>query len=240
MLILPALDLRQGAAVRLLQGRFDAVTDYGNPFARLRSFADAGASWVHVVDLDGAKVGRPVQHELIARLAQETGLKIQCGGGVRSRADVEALLKAGAKRVVVGSVAARDPSEVRGWIANLGVEQICIALDVRAHGGRWIVAADGWTAQGALSLEEVLAELSVGELRHVLVTDISRDGALTGPNVRLVEAMRDLRPDLCLQASGGVSSLEDIEALKRAGAGAAIIGRALYDNRFTLEDALAV
>lgn len=240
MLILPAIDLREGACVRLLQGRFDAVTNYGDPFAQLRQFAEAGATWVHIVDLDGARLGRPAQHELIARLAQETGLKVQSGGGVRTREDVDALLRAGVARVVVGSVAVRRPAEAREWIAAFGADRICIALDVRAAEAGWRVATDGWAADGGKTLEEVLGAFPPDELSHALVTDIARDGALSGPNLDLMQAFRALRPDIELQASGGVSTLADLAALKGAGASAAIIGRALYEKRFTLEDALAL
>lgn len=239
MLIVPAIDLRGGACVRLYQGRFDAVTDYGDPFKRLRAFADAGATWVHIVDLDGAKQGAPAQSELIARLAAETGLNVQCGGGVRSRAHAEALLEAGAARVVVGSLAVRDPATVREWIGAFGPDRLCLALDVRARGEDWEVVADGWTAGAGRTLSEILAEYQAPAL-HALVTDISRDGALTGPNLALMQTIRAQRPDIRLQASGGVSSLDDLSALRAAGASAAIVGRALYEHRFTLESALAL
>lgn len=240
MLVVPAIDLREGACVRLLQGRFDAVTDYGDPFVQLRHFAGAGAEWVHVVDLDGARTGRPAQLELIARLAREGKLNLQCGGGVRTAGDVQALLSAGAARVVVGSVAVRKPEEARAWLKQFGSERICIALDVRASSEGWSVAADGWATDGGATLEQALDALPADELRHALVTDISRDGALSGPNLDLMQTFRALRPEIGLQASGGVSTLADLAALKRAGASAAIIGRALYEKRFTLEDALAL
>lgn len=240
MLIIPAIDLREGACVRLLQGRFDAVTDYGDPFAQLRAFADAGAEWVHVVDLDGARLGRPAQYELVARMARETNLKVQCGGGVRSRENVETLLEGGVARVVVGSVAVRDPDVVGAWIADFGSDCICAAFDVRAAGEGWEVAADGWVSGSGVSLENVLACYPSGGLRHILVTDISRDGALSGPNADLMRWVCGARPDLALQASGGVSRLEDLGVLREAGASAAIVGRALYEKRFTLEDALAL
>lgn len=240
MLILPAIDLREGACVRLLHGRFDAVTVYGDPFAQLRAFAEAGAEWVHVVDLDGARLGGPQQHELIARLAGETGLKIQCGGGVRSREHVATLLESGVARVVAGSVAVRQPDELRRWIEVFGGERICAAFDVRAAGAAWEVTASGWTESGGKTLDEVLELFPVSTLRHALVTDISRDGALAGSNVELMRSVAAARPDIAIQASGGVANLDDLAALKRTGVRAAIVGRALYENRFTLEDALAL
>jgi phosphoribosylformimino-5-aminoimidazole carboxamide ribotide isomerase len=240
MLILPAIDLKQGSCVRLTQGRFDAVTEYGDPFARLRSFSDAGAEWVHVVDLDGARAKEPVQHDLIARLVAETQLRVQSGGGVRTREHVATLLNAGVARVVVGSMAVRDPAEVRSWAAEFGSERICVALDVRGAGDDWEVAADGWAVGAGVRLVDALAQFPPGGLAHILVTDISRDGVLTGPNVGLMQMIRASRPDLALQASGGVSQLEDLAALREAGASAAIVGRALYEGRFTLEAALAL
>lgn len=240
MLIFPAIDLKDGACVRLMQGRFDDVTDYGNPFARLRAFGEAGAEWVHIVDLDGARLGQPAQYELIARLAAETSLKVQCGGGVRSREHVATLLEAGVARVVIGSAAVRDPEGVRAWLRDFGPERICAALDVRREADDWQVVIHGWTAGAGVTLAQALEAFSPGELAHILVTDVSRDGALSGPNVALMQDIRALRPDLKLQASGGVSNLNDLSALRAAGAHAAIVGRALYEQRFTLEDALAL
>lgn len=240
MLIFPAIDLREGVCVRLLQGRFDDVTQYGDPIAQVRRFAETGAEWVHVVDLDGARVGAPRQYNLIGRLARETGLKVQCGGGVRTRRDVEMLLDGGAARVVIGTIAARNPESIRDWIAAFGVERVCVALDVRAMGDGWEVAANGWASGVGRTLDDVLAAYPSGALKHVLVTDIARDGALQGPNVALMRAIHATRPDLALQASGGVASLADLRALLETGAAAVIIGRALYEARFALEDALAL
>lgn len=240
MLIFPAIDLKEGACVRLMQGRFEDVTDYGDPFARLRSFADAGAEWVHIVDLDGARLGQPAQYDLVASLAGECALKIQCGGGVRAREHIATLLDAGVARVVVGSATVRDPGAVRAWIGEFGVERVCAALDVRAADDDWEVAVHGWTAGAGVTLGDALEQFPAGQLKHILVTDISRDGALTGPNLELMHTIRRLRPELKLQASGGVSRLEDLAALRQAGASGAIVGRALYEGRFTLEDALAL
>lgn len=240
MLIIPAIDLQNGVAVRLLRGAFDAATQYGDPRGALLGFARDGAAWVHIVDLDGAKAGAPAQHELIGRLATEVNLKIQTGGGVRTRAHVETLLAAGVARVVVGSVAARQPGAVRDWIAEFGVDRVCVALDVRREASGWAVAADGWASAAGRTLDEALADFPSGTLKHALVTDISRDGALTGSNTELMSAIVRARPDISFQASGGVADLEDIRAQRMAGAAAIIIGRALYERRFTLEDALAV
>ncbi|MBL8542939.1 MAG: 1-(5-phosphoribosyl)-5-[(5-phosphoribosylamino)methylideneamino]imidazole-4-carboxamide isomerase [Hyphomonadaceae bacterium] len=240
MLIFPAIDLQKGVCVRLLRGAFDSATQYGDPAETLRGFAQAGASWVHIVDLDGARVGAPAQHALIGALACSEAIKVQCGGGVRERAHVEALLEAGVARVVVGSAAVRRPAEVAQWIEEFGVERICVALDVRAAGDGWEVATEGWTQGAGRSLDDALSFYPAGRVRHALVTDISRDGALTGSNVALMQSLAQKRPDIAFQASGGVATLDDLRAVKQAGASGVIIGRALYERRFTLEDALAI
>lgn len=239
MLILPAIDLIDGGCVRLLHGDFDAVTRYGDPIAQLAAYQHAGAKWAHVVDLDGARAGEPRQLELIAAMARSADIKLQCGGGVRERTHVEALLEAGAARVVVGSVAARSPALVAQWIATFGSERMCCAFDVRPTGDGFAVAVNGWREGAGIDLHEALARFAGSALRHILVTDITRDGALNGPNTPLIASLCTAYPSLSVQASGGVSALADLDALEPTGAGGVIIGRALYEGRFTLEDALA-
>ncbi len=237
MLILPAIDLIDGRCVRLLHGRFDRATRYGDPLEQIAAFAAAGASWVHVVDLDGAKAGAPRQTELIAQLSR-AGVKLQSGGGVRTRADIEQLLTSGVARVVVGSVAARDPELALGWLREFGAERICGAFDVRRSANGYEVAAEAWREGAGVELTELLSSFS-GELTHALITDISRDGAMTGPNVELIAGVTRAYPKLQVQGSGGVAALANLAALRDAGAAAAIVGRALYERAFTLEDALA-
>ncbi|NWG52573.1 MAG: 1-(5-phosphoribosyl)-5-[(5-phosphoribosylamino)methylideneamino] imidazole-4-carboxamide isomerase [Hydrogenophilaceae bacterium] len=238
MLIYPAIDLIEGRCVRLVHGDFDAVTRYGDPRDQIAAFADAGATWAHVVDLDGARAGRPAQLDLIAQLAR-AGVHLQCGGGVRARADAAALIEAGVRRVVVGSTAVRRPDEVRGWIAELGAERMCCAFDVRAGESGFDVAVDGWRVGTGRALSDVLADYPPGSLTHTLITDISRDGTLEGPNAALMAEIIRLRSDLRVQASGGVGSLDDLKRLRATGAAGAIVGKALYEKKFSLEDALA-
>ena len=239
MLIYPAIDLKDGCCVRLSQGRFDEATVYDpDPFGPLAAFEAAGAAWVHVVDLDGAKAGRPAQHATIRRMAVETTLKLQTGGGVREAAHVESLLDAGVARVVVGSAAVERPDQVRSWIERFGVEAVCLALDVRDGPAGPEVAVRGWTQGSGVTLDAALNLYPPGALRHILVTDVSRDGVLSGPNVELVREIAAARPDLAVQASGGVAAVDDLKVLRIAGAAGAIVGRALYERRFTLEEAL--
>jgi phosphoribosylformimino-5-aminoimidazole carboxamide ribotide isomerase len=239
VLIYPAIDLKDGVCVRLLHGRFDQVTAYDeDPLSRLKAFEAAGASWVHVVDLDGARAGRPAQHELIGRLAASTPMRIQTGGGVREKADVERLLDAGAARVVIGSAAVRRPKAVREWIEALGPERICVAMDVRPDAGAFRIVADGWASDTSFSLKAALDLYPEGALKHVLVTDVSRDGAMAGPNLDLIGTLAAARPDLRIQASGGVRDLADIAALGPSGAAGVIVGRAIYEGRIVLEEAI--
>lgn len=240
MLIYPAIDMLGGKCVRLSRGKFDDVTTYGDPLEQLAAFEASGAQWVHIVDLDGARDGRPAQHETLRRLARQTRVNIQCGGGVRQWGHVQSLMDAGVSRVVVGSVAVTRPEEVSEWLASFGLERICCAFDVQPAAGVFNVVVKGWTQSGGVTLPEALAFYPPGALKHALVTDVSRDGVLSGPNASLIADLAATRPDLSFQASGGVASLADIEKLRGTGAMAAIVGRALYENKFSLEDALAV
>lgn len=241
MIIYPAIDLRGGRVVRLTEGRFDQETSYGDdPAAVAREFAAAGAAWLHVVDLDGTKDPARRQTALVERLARESGLRVQTGGGIRDEAQVEALRRAGAERVIVGSLAVREPERVRGWLGRYGPEHLALALDVRIdETGAARVATAGWQETSAEPLERVLDGFLAAGLVHVLCTDISRDGRLTGPNAQLYTGLRARFPGIQLQASGGVASLDDLRRLRALGAAGAIVGRALYEKRFTLREALA-
>ena len=240
MLIMPAIDIMGGKCVRLARGNFADATTYGEPVEQCAAFADQGAQWIHVVDLDGAREGKPMQHNLVRRLTRNARARIQFGGGVRQFGHVQALIDAGVSRIVVGSAAVQRAQEVREWIASFGVERICCALDVRPQGEVFDVVVRGWTASAGVGLDAALDGYPPGALKHVLVTDASRDGVLSGPNVALMKSLAGQRPDLAVQASGGVSSLDDLKALRGAGAAAAIIGRALYERRIALEEALAL
>ena len=240
MIVYPAIDLKDGICVRLMHGRFDAVTRYDDqPAARLTAFAAAGARWAHIVDLDGAEAGRAVQHALIGDLARAVDIRIQSGGGVRSAADVAALINAGVARVVVGSLAVSQPETVADWLRRFGPDRITLAIDVKADGDRWVPALKGWTEAAGVDLWTALDRFPPDLARHLLVTDVGRDGALTGPNLELLGQIIRRRPDLKVQASGGVASVADLTAAAVLGCDGAIVGRALYENRFTLKQALA-
>jgi phosphoribosylformimino-5-aminoimidazole carboxamide ribotide isomerase len=241
MIIYPAIDLRQGKCVRLRQGRFDQSTTYADdPIAVARAYADAGAEWLHVVDLDGAKDGSAAQPALIRRIAAEAGLKLQTGGGIRSEAQISGYLEGGIERVVIGSLALTNPGLVASWLDRFGRARIALALDVKPAGaGDWHVASHGWQKDSGRSLFAVIDEYGAENLEHLLCTDVDRDGLLGGPNLDLYREVRGRHPDLAVQASGGVASLTDLAALRQVGVAGAVIGKALYENRFTLAEALA-
>lgn len=232
MIVYPAIDLIGGQVVRLRQGCFDDVTAYSTaPAEALSQFADAGAQWAHLVDLDGAKAGRPVQHELIAELARSAPLCVQVAGGFRQRDQLARMFDAGVARVVVGSLAVKKPETVRKWIDEFGPDRVALSLDVRSDGQEPMVAIAGWTEESGKSLWDVAAMYP--GVQHLLVTDIGRDGMLRGPNVDLYEEIARRLPALQVQASGGVSSLADLERLPTAGA---IIGKAFWEGRISLEE----
>jgi phosphoribosylformimino-5-aminoimidazole carboxamide ribotide isomerase len=234
VILYPAMDLMGGGVVRLRQGRFEESTSYpADPARALAEFAEAGAEWAHVVDLDGARAGAPVQHALIARLAGEARLKLQVGGGFRTREQVATMLDAGVSRVVIGSLAVSRPDFVRALLAEFGAERITLSLDVRIDGGTPRVVASGWTEASALSLWDAAALYP--EARHILLTDVGRDGMLAGPNFDLLDEAVDRLPAARIQASGGVSSLDDLRRLRTAGA---IVGKAIWEGLFSLAEAL--
>ena len=241
MIIYPAIDLRGGRVVRLTEGRFDQEKTYGDdPLAVAREFAAAGAAWLHVVDLDGAKDPAQRQTALVQQLAGESGLRVQTGGGIREAAQIEALLAAGAQRVIVGSLAVKEPARVRAWLGRLGAERIILAPDVRLdRDGTPRIAAAGWQESTGVALDDFLAGYLPAGLVHILCTDISRDGRLTGPNAGLYAQLVQKFPSLQVQASGGVSSLDDLRVLQTTHCAGAIVGRALYEKKFTLREALA-
>jgi phosphoribosylformimino-5-aminoimidazole carboxamide ribotide isomerase len=234
MILYPAMDLMGGRVVRLAQGRFDEATTYpADPAEALARFAEAGASWAHVVDLDGARAREPVQHDLIERLAGSPVLELQVAGGFRTREQLERMFEAGVGRVVVGSLAVDRPDLVRGFLREFGGERITLSLDVRLVEGVPVVATAGWTEDSGRSLWDIAALYP--EARHLLLTDIGRDGMLAGPNFELLEEAGRRLPDLAIQASGGVSSLGDLRRLRTAGA---IVGKALWEGRIDLAEAI--
>ena len=239
MQLIPAIDLRGGRCVRLLQGRFDAETVYAaDPLEVLDRYLALGAREIHVVDLDGARAGSQANRAAIARIAKRAPAdSVQVGGGVRSRAVVDELLALGVARVVIGSVAVTEPDEVALWLRDPGAQRIVLAFDVRLdEGGTPRLATHGWERQTETSLWDAVERYLPAGLRHVLCTDVARDGAMSGPNLDLyAEAVRRF-PGIAWQASGGVSEAADLHALAATGVAAVISGRALLEGRLVAEE----
>ncbi|HEV7122186.1 MAG TPA: 1-(5-phosphoribosyl)-5-[(5-phosphoribosylamino)methylideneamino]imidazole-4-carboxamide isomerase [Rhodanobacter sp.] len=237
--VIPAIDLCAGQVVRLKQGDYAQQTTYAvDPRELARRYAVAGAPWLHLVDLDGARSGNLDNLVVIESIAAD-GMAIQAGGGVRDEADLHRLFDAGVQRVVLGSVAIRDPERVAGWLASYGAERLTLALDTRRIDGRWTLSSAGWTEVETRTLDELAPWYAERGARHLLCTDVDRDGTLGGINLNLYRHLADSVPSVAVQASGGVRSLDDIRAARAAGAHAVILGRALLEGRFTVEDALA-
>jgi len=240
MYIYPAIDLKAGECVRLYQGSFDQITSYDkDPLAVAQHFCQQGAKFLHIVDLDGAKDGQPAHAEVIFKIVQQTDLHVQMGGGIRHKEQIAELLDKGVSRVILGSIAMSQPQEVKKWLQEFGAEKIVLALDVRVNEqGEPHLASHGWQADTAISLWELLEEYNHSALKHVLCTDIACDGTLQGPNVALYQMCQTRYPHLHFQASGGIGNLEDLKKLSRVPVAGVIIGKALYEKRFTLAEAL--
>ncbi|WP_318440882.1 1-(5-phosphoribosyl)-5-[(5-phosphoribosylamino)methylideneamino]imidazole-4-carboxamide isomerase [Photobacterium leiognathi] len=240
-MIIPALDLIEGQVVRLFQGDYGQVTEYKvDPAEQFNLYHQAGANWLHLVDLTGAKDTQARQLSLIERLLKSTPANVQIGGGVRTEQDVADLLNAGAKRVVIGSTAVKQPEIVKGWMEKYGAEHIVLALDINIDDdGNRIVAVSGWQEDSGVTIEALLEDFLKVGLKHVLCTDISRDGTLAGSNVELYVDLCRQYPQVQFQSSGGIGSLDDIAALKGSGVAGVIVGRALLDGKFTAEQAFA-
>ena len=238
MILLPAIDLIAGRCVRLAQGDFDRETSYSNdPAAALADFAAGGAEEAHLVDLDGARAGEPRQHELFIALAKSAIVRMQVAGGFRTADQVARVLDAGVARVVIGSLALSDAAAFTVMLDRFGPDRLTLALDVNLEGERAMVATHGWATGSGRTLDDVLGDFPA--VRHLLVTDIARDGMLTGPNVALMRSILVAFPKVELQASGGVSDLADVAALTATGAARAIVGKAIWEGRFTVAEGVA-
>lgn len=233
MLIYPAIDIYQGKCVRLRQGDFAAQKVYSDsPVDVARSYLEKGLDFLHIVDLEGAKEGHIVNHKSLQAILGIPGLRVQIGGGVRTREDVASLLADGAARVVVGSLAVKSPHIIREWIREFQAERFVIAVDIRQGS----VAHAGWLERANLSPSTFMETMArVGAIRF-LCTDIDRDGMLEGPNLDLYTSLATEFPSLHLIASGGVSGLADIQKIKSTGCEAVVVGKALYEGRVKTEE----
>jgi phosphoribosylformimino-5-aminoimidazole carboxamide ribotide isomerase len=238
MRLIPAIDLRAGQCVRLLHGDFEAETVYPtDPYSLLTKYRAAGADWLHVVDLDGARDGALGNRAIIVDLAAAKALNLQVGGGLRNTAALTQMLDAGVGRAVVGSAAIAQVEQVQEWLAHFGAERLTLAFDVSIDdSGVPRVMTHGWQRQSEHSLWNALDNYAASPLKHVLCTDVGRDGALSGPNVELYREAVLRYPQIEWQASGGIRNAHDLHALSQAGAAAAISGKALLENLIPIED----
>lgn len=237
--LFPALDLINGKVVRLFKGDYAREQSYDfKPLDKLKEYENAGAKWLHLVDLDGAKEPKNRQISLIKSLCDAANVSVQVGGGIRSKADIKALLSAGASRVVIGSVAILNPELCVEILREFPAHQICLALDVLPKGAEFIVAVNAWQDESDKKLLEVIEFYAEHGLRHILCTDISRDGTMSGANLRLYKLVSEIFPNIEILASGGVNSLDDLKNLKGI-CGGVIVGKALLDGTFSVKDALA-
>jgi len=233
MRIIPAIDLIDGKCVRLKQGDYNEKTVYSNdPLAMAQQFEQAGIRFLHLVDLDGAKKGSGCNLEVLDQLASKTSLQIDFGGGIRTLDDFKRVFDLGAHQVTAGSVAVTNPRVVEQAAAIFGTDRIILGADYKDG----FIATHGWTELGGLSLtDHIQAYLQKG-INRVICTDISRDGMLQGASNKRYEELINTYPELCLIASGGVSSIADLSSLERIGCEAVIIGKALYEQAITLSE----
>jgi phosphoribosylformimino-5-aminoimidazole carboxamide ribotide isomerase len=238
MHLIPAIDLRDGYCVRLLHGDFEAETRYPtDPETLLIKYSNLGARWLHIVDLDGARGGTLDNRAIILQLAAQQAVKLQVGGGLRNTAALAQVLDAGVARVVVGSAALTQAEQVQAWLEHFGPDRLTLAFDVCIDDqGVPRVMTHGWQRQSEHTLWDAVDSYVASELKHVLCTDVGRDGALTGPNIGLyAEAVRRY-PQIEWQASGGIRNAHDLHALAQVGASAAISGKALLEDLIPVEE----
>jgi len=236
-MIIPAIDLLQRKLVRLYQGDYSKTRFYDRSISSLiQEYEQGGARIIHIIDLEGARNAEKRQLDIIKQIASETKTKLQVGGGIRSEQDVEDLLKTGVERVIIGSLAINEPELVNSWISRFGKDHIVLALDVSIdEQGNRTLPTRGWLQASGRSLEQTLE--SYENVKHVLCTDISRDGTLIGSNIELYNDIVKVYPEVEWQASGGIGELDDIRRLRPSGVSGVIVGRALLDGKFTLEEA---
>ena len=231
--LIPAIDIIDGKLVRLSQGDYEIQTTYSrDPVEEAKAFEAIGIRRLHVVDLDGAKAQHIVNHRTLQRIATETQLVIDFGGGVKSDDDVRIAFESGAQMVTGGSVAVQQPALFLSWLERWGVERIILGADIKDG----MVATMGWTEQSEAHWQTFIQSYAERGVRQVITTDISRDGMMTGPNVELYRDMMELYPGLHVTASGGVSCIADVLQLDAAGVPAVIIGKAIYEGRITMRE----
>lgn len=230
MRIIPAIDIINGKCVRLTQGDYAQQKTYNeNPLEVAKMFADAGIQYLHLVDLDGAKNGRITNQKVLETIATNTSLHIDFGGGLKTDDDLATAFNSGAKQVTAGSIAVKSPETVYGWIAKYGADKIILGADCRNRN----IAVSGWQEESVLDVLDFISQYKTKGIQQVICTDISKDGMLQGPSFALYEEL--LQTGISLIASGGVTTIDDVIALKNMGCEGAIIGKAIYEGTLTLK-----
>lgn len=233
MLVYPAIDILGGKCVRLLQGKYENQTIYWDSPAEMASrFVSAGLTFVHVVDLDGAKNGCIANWKALGEILSLEGITAQVGGGIRDAEDVRQLLALGAIRLIIGSLAVKSPNSTQELLNKFGPDRIVISLDIK--NGR--IAYSGWTKSDEMNTETFVGQMKALGARKFICTDVSKDGMLQGPNVKLYADLMRRFPDVEVIASGGVTSLHDLHELARVGVAGVVVGKALYEHHIQLED----
>ncbi len=239
-MIIPALDILQNRIVRLYQGKYDTAQFYDFDLKeRLNEYAASGARKIHLVDLEGARNPDKKQWQFIQEALSELNLPFQIGGGIRNESDISTWLNAGAYQVVIGSMAVSQPEAVKSWINQFNAERFVIALDVNRDGDFWRPATHGWLEKSSYDLFELITFYTELGVTEFLCTDISKDGTMTGPSFSLYSDIKQRFPNINVQASGGVSSLEDITKLNEMDVDGVILGKSLLDGAFTAKEAVA-
>jgi phosphoribosylformimino-5-aminoimidazole carboxamide ribotide isomerase len=233
MTIIPAIDLIDGKCVRLTKGDYDTKTVYhDDPLTIARQFEELGFQRLHLVDLDGAKAGKVINLAVLENICRNTSLRVDFGGGIKTDEDLNSVMNAGAWQVTIGSLAVKAPEKVKEWIGTYGPEKIILGADVRDRK----IAVSGWLETSSLELNDFIDSYYALGIRHVLCTDISRDGMLQGPAFELYKELMSRYPDLQLIASGGVSGIEDVERLIENGIPSVVIGKAIYEGMIDLNE----
>jgi phosphoribosylformimino-5-aminoimidazole carboxamide ribotide isomerase len=237
MKIIPAIDIIDGKCVRLSQGDYNQKKIYNeNPLEVALSFQDAGLTSLHLVDLDGAKAGKVTNWKVIESVCSKTQLDVDFGGGIKTEEEVKALFSAGVNQINLGSIAVKKPDLVAGWICDFGADKIILSADVRDE----MIAIGGWLESATLHIRDFVSDYLAKGISYVTCTDISTDGMLKGPNLELYRSLLKSFPSIHLIASGGVSSMHDLEELKKAGVHGVIVGKAIYEGRVQLKDLSAI
>lgn len=233
MRIIPAIDIIEGKCVRLTQGDYKQKKIYNNnPLDVAKSFEDAGLKYLHLVDLDGAKAGEVINWSVVENITMQTSLQVDFGGGIKKEKEIALLLELGVKQINLGSIAVKQPETVYQWIEKFGADKIVLSADVKDEK----IQVSGWQENSAIMIDDFIENYKIKGLQYVACTDIGTDGMLIGPNLLLYKKLINLFPEIKWIASGGVSSLYDIQELRSLGVDGIIIGKAIYENRISLNE----